>query len=85
MSFGRGTLIATAAMRLHDVHSAQAPNKLFLTGVGESSQITALAFSQRGMSYVLGAPGDRLRLTYAGDETLTNEGSLTVLAGQASS
>ena len=84
-SFAGGTLIATATLRLHDIHSAQAPNKLFLTGVGESTQITAVPFYIRGKSYLLGIPRDRLRVTYAGDETLTRDGSLAILAGQASS
>jgi hypothetical protein len=84
-SFAGGVLIATATLRLHDIHSAQAPDKLFLTGVGESTQITATPFYIRGKSYVLGIPRDRLRVTYAGDETLTRDGSLAILAGQASS
>lgn len=65
-SFIRGTAIATATTRFHNVLSVIAPNTGMATGVSELTQTATEPFEFNGQTYHLGRTGMQQRFTYSG-------------------
>jgi hypothetical protein len=65
-SFTRGTAIASATTRFHNVLVVTAPNTGIANGEAELLQTTATSFDLAGQSYQLGRSGLQHRFTYNG-------------------
>jgi hypothetical protein len=65
-SFARGTAVASATTRFHNVLIVTAPNTGLATGEAELRQTAATSFLLAGQSYQLGRQGAQQRFTYNG-------------------